>query len=82
MASDEDLPCASRMDDGCVANLVHGWCDPAAAVAIVADLGQAAAEAAAVLAGGCKGGGGTTTGGGGGGIEGRIIVLVIIEFDF
>jgi hypothetical protein len=44
-ASDEVLPCASRMDDGCVANLVHGGCDPATAAAIMADLGRAAADA-------------------------------------
>jgi hypothetical protein len=38
------------MDDRCVADLVHGDCDPVAAAAIVADLGWAAADAAAELA--------------------------------
>jgi hypothetical protein len=80
-ASDVDLPCACRVDDVCVANLVRGWCDPAAAAAVVTDLGRAAAEAAAVLTGGGKGGGGTTMGGGGGGIEGRIIDLIIVDVD-
>jgi hypothetical protein len=78
-ALDEVLPWAGHMDDRCVANLVHGWCDLATATAIMADLGQVAADAAAVLMGGGKGGGGTKSGGGGGGIEGRIIVLVIVD---
>ncbi len=52
MALDEDLPCAGRVDNGCIANLVRGRCDPAMATAIVADLGRAAADAAAVLTGG------------------------------
>jgi hypothetical protein len=48
-ALDEVLPCASHVDDWCVANLVRGGCDPAAAVAIVADLGRTAADAAVEL---------------------------------
>jgi hypothetical protein len=78
-ASDKALPCAGCVDDGCVADLVRGWCNPAAVAAIVADLGWAAADATAVLVGGGEGGGGTTTEGGGGGIEGWIIVLVIVD---
>jgi hypothetical protein len=52
------------MDDGCIANLVRGGCDPAIAAAIVADMGRAAADAAAELAAGGKGGEGMTTRGG------------------
>jgi hypothetical protein len=62
MALDEVL--AGRVDDRCVAKLVRGGCDLAAAVAIVADLGWAAADATAELAVGGKGRGGVTTGGG------------------
>ncbi len=69
---DKVLPCAGRVDDGCVANLVRGWCDPAAATAIVADLGRAAVDAAALLAG-------DGDGGEGGGNEGWIIFLVVID---
>ncbi len=61
-AADEVL--AGCIDDGCGANLVHGGCNPAAAAAIVANLGWAAADVAAELAVGGKGGGGTTMGGG------------------
>jgi hypothetical protein len=57
MALTKVFPCAGRMDDECVANLVHRWCDPATAAGIVADLGWAAADAAAVLVGGGEGGG-------------------------
>jgi hypothetical protein len=52
------------VDDGCIVNLVHGGCDPAAAAAIVANLGWVAVDAAAELALGGKGGEGTTTEGG------------------
>jgi hypothetical protein len=62
---DEDLPCAGHVDDKCVADLVHGWLDPAMAPAIVADLGRVAVDAAAGLAGGGKGGGGQDNGRGG-----------------
>jgi hypothetical protein len=65
MASDEDLPCTGHVDDGCIANLVRGWCDLATAAAIVADLGWAAVDATAVLAGGGEGGGGHFNGRGG-----------------
>jgi hypothetical protein len=57
-ASDEVLPCASCIDDGCGVNLVCGWCDPATATVIMADLGRAAVDATAVLTGDRKGGGG------------------------
>jgi hypothetical protein len=50
--------------DGCIANLVRGGCNPAAAAAIVANLGQVVANATAELAVGGKGGRGTTTRGG------------------
>ena len=49
-ASDEVLPCTGHVDAGCVADLVRGGCDPAAAAAIATDLGLAAARAAAELA--------------------------------
>ncbi|KAL3778569.1 hypothetical protein ACHAW5_007024 [Stephanodiscus triporus] len=49
-ASDEVLPCDARVDDGCVADLVRGGCEPAEAAAIVAALGRAAADAARELA--------------------------------
>jgi hypothetical protein len=75
------LSCTCCMDDGCVAILVRRWSDPAAAAAIVTDLGRVVADVAAVLTGGGKGGGGMTTGGGGGGIKGWIIVLVIVGVD-
>jgi hypothetical protein len=65
--SDAVLPCAGCVDGRCVVDLVRGWCYPVAAMAIVADLGWAAADATAVLTGGGKGGGGTTTEGGEGG---------------
>jgi hypothetical protein len=45
----EVLPCTGYVDAGCVADLVRGGCDPAAAVAIAAALGLAAARAAAEL---------------------------------
>ncbi len=59
-----DKVLAGHVDEGCIANLMHGGCDPAAAVAIAADLGRAAADAAVELVVGGKGGRGTTTGGG------------------
>jgi len=49
-ASDEVLPCTGHVDAGCVADLVRGGCDPAAAAAIATALGLAAAGAAAELA--------------------------------
>jgi hypothetical protein len=64
MALDKVLPCPGRVDDGCIANLVHGGCNPAATVAIVADLGWAVVDAAVELVVGGKGVGGTTTRGG------------------
>ncbi len=33
-ALDEVLPCTSHMDDGCIANMVHGGCNPASAAAM------------------------------------------------
>ena len=78
-ASEKILPCASRMDDGCVADLGHRGCDPAAAVAILPALGWAAANATAKLASSGEEGGDTTKGGGGGGIKGWIIVIVVVD---
>ncbi len=46
---DEVLPCTGYVDAGCVANLVRGGCDLAAAAAIAAALGLAATRAAAEL---------------------------------
>jgi hypothetical protein len=65
----------------CIASLVRGWCNLAAAVAILADLGQAMVDAAAELAGGGKGGGGTTTGGRGGGIKGGQRIIGVVDLD-
>ncbi len=48
-ALDKILPCVGRMDDRCVADLVHGGCNPVTAAAILADLGRAAVDAAAEL---------------------------------
>ena len=48
-ALDEVLPCTGYVDAGCVANLVRGGCDLAAAAAIAAALGLAAARATAEL---------------------------------
>jgi hypothetical protein len=62
--SDKVLPCTGRVDDGCIADLVHGGCDLAAAAAIVVNLGRVVANAAAELTVGGKGGGSRTTGGG------------------
>ena len=78
--SDRILPSAGCMDDGCVADLNCRGCNPAAAVAIEADLGRAAADAATELVGGGEGEGDMTTGGGRG-IEGRIIVVVVVNVD-
>ncbi len=54
-----------------------GGCNLAAAVAIVADLGQAVANTAAELAVGGKGGGGTTTGGGEEALKDRSSLLLL-----
>jgi hypothetical protein len=67
------------MDDGCIADLVREWCDPAAAAAIVADLGwveQTPQRCSRVMA---REGGDTTTRGEGGGIKGRIIIRVVLD---
>ncbi len=42
---DKVLPCTGYVDARCIANLVRGGCDPAAAAAIAAALGLAAARA-------------------------------------
>ena len=47
--SDEVLPRTGHVDAGCVADLVRGGCDPAAAADIATALGLAAARAAAEL---------------------------------
>jgi hypothetical protein len=81
--SDEILPyngCIC-MDDRCVVNLVCRGYNLATAVAIMAALGRAVADAMAELAGGGEGGGDTTTGVEGGGIEGRIILVVVVKVD-
>jgi hypothetical protein len=56
MTLDKVLPCNSHVDDGCFANLVRRVCNPAAATAIVVDLGWVVIDAAAELTGGGKGG--------------------------
>jgi hypothetical protein len=48
-ALEEVLPCTGYVEVGCVANLVRGGCDPAAAAAIVAALGLAVVRAMAEL---------------------------------
>ena len=73
-ASDKIMLCTGCVDDRCVVDLIPKGCNPAAAMAIVADLGQAAADAAAKLAGGGEGGGGTTTGGGGASKDGSSLL--------
>ena len=83
--SDKILPSTGCVDDGCVSNLVCRGCNPAAAVAIVVALGRAVADAVAdavvELVGGGERGGDTTTGGRGWGIEGRVIIVVLINVD-
>jgi hypothetical protein len=79
--SDVVPTCANHVDDGCVADLVRGGCNPAAAAAIVVNLGWVMVDAAAELVGGGEGGGGTTMGGRGGGIKGgqKIIAVVVVD---